>query len=238
MDRKQFSDEEVQKRIEALPPEVSALLYSPEMLEIVKRVGAKQQLHIDQVGLLEAETGEVMLGFTSSKDYPEALMETLGVDRMKADAIAQDINDMLFVKIRDAMKKASANGDNSASAPQNPPAAEKSVVMPSAVKAAPPTPPAQSPVAKVESVPLPVVLASTPQTKPVTPAPAPAQAPMTPPAIPKVDVMLSQPTVSLPNPSVPPAAPTTAQPTPPPAKTEAPKPVPPYKADPYREPPE
>lgn len=81
------------------------MLYGPEMSAIMQKVGQAHQLHIDQIDLLNAETGQVMLGFVEPKDYSESLMESLRVDRMTADAIAQDVNDQLFAKIRESMQQ-------------------------------------------------------------------------------------------------------------------------------------
>src|ERR1700676_622368 len=98
------------------------------------------------------ENSNVLLGFTIVQDFPSILMDGLEIDRVKADAIVEDLNDQLFNKIRDAMKK--VYEQNTAPEPvvvQNPPAMEKSVVMPSA---AAPTPVA---INKVEqSLPAPV----------------------------------------------------------------------------------
>ena len=104
MERKTYTTEEIERKFASLPEEIKALLYSPQMLNVIKGIGEKHRLHVDQVGLLEAETSEVMLGLVEAKDYSLALSESLGMDRQKADAIAKDINDQLFVKIRDAMK--------------------------------------------------------------------------------------------------------------------------------------
>lgn len=105
MEFKIHSTEEVEKRAAQLPPEIQKMLYSPEMGKVIQQVGQKHQLHIDQMDLLSAETGQVMLGFVEPKDYPEILQDSLRVDRVTADAIAQDINELLFAQIRESMKK-------------------------------------------------------------------------------------------------------------------------------------
>ncbi len=117
MARKIYTPEEVQKRLESLPADIQALVYSADMDGVIQKVGTKNQLHIDQLALLEAEVGEVMLGFTESKDFVQNLMDTLQVDRAKADTVAQDINEQLFSKIRESMKNLSRP------AAQTPPAA-------------------------------------------------------------------------------------------------------------------
>lgn len=105
MAKKIYTPQEAKARYESLPAEIKSLLYSPEMLMAVRQIAQKHQLHIDQTGILEDETSAVMLGFTETADYPAVLAETMDIDQAKASAVAQDINDLLFTKIRDAMKR-------------------------------------------------------------------------------------------------------------------------------------
>ncbi len=95
---------EAQEQFKKLPKEVQELLYSDQMLAIIKQIGDKNHLHIDQLGTLETTVGQVMLGFLDTARFPAELVEMLGVDRARADAIAQDVNDLLFVQIREALK--------------------------------------------------------------------------------------------------------------------------------------
>ncbi len=245
---KNHSAEEAKKKYDSLPEEVKSLLYSPQMSFTIQQIGTKNKLHLDQVDLLNNETGQFMLGFVEPKDFPEALVEMLSVDRTQADTIVKDIDEMLLTPIREAMKKVHADTNSQIlpiSAFTEPGVSEgKSVVMPSSI--------AKSVGAEVaHSTP-----AITPaQTAPATPSPVatpsssittPAEAAIMPtiikpsglPSIPKVDAMLSEPTVSIaPKPADTPATPAVT--TPPAAditKAEAPKPGPIYKTDPYHEP--
>ena len=122
--QRNFTPEEVQKKMLALPDEVAELLYSTEMVTAVQHVGEKNKLHYDQMGTLERETANVLLGFTETADYAKILATTLSIDLPHAEAVAGDMNDQLFSKIRDAMKTPLTHLD------------EKSVVMPSASKPA------------------------------------------------------------------------------------------------------
>jgi hypothetical protein len=225
------NSDEIQKLIDALPPEVKALLYSKEMDNTVQQIGTKHQLHIDQIGELESEVAAAMIGISQMQELPQNISDTLGVDMTKSNGIVADINLLLLDKIRSSMKKSDA---------------EKSVIMPSAmaVSAAAPTPTSTAPVAPAP-VTTPVV--PTPAATPLStdmqiePPEAPAPAKATPPApqMHEADVMLSEPTVSLPKkiettPTPMPVVAPTATPTA--AKVEAPQPAPSYKADPYREP--
>jgi hypothetical protein len=205
------TSDDIQKKIATLPPEVRRLLYSTEMSGDIQQIGARHQLHVDQVGALEAEVAAVMIGVTQSNELAENIADALNLDRAKSEEIATDVGNTIFAKIRDAMKQGPAQA-----AP-----AEKSVVMPSraaAPKPPAPTPPmpATPPVAPKPPVPAPPAVAVVPP-KPAAPPAPPKPAP--PPAMPpSVNAMLTQPTASMPK------------------KEEPPKPGPSYKADPYREP--
>jgi hypothetical protein len=205
-----YSAEDAKKRYEKLPPEIKGLLYTPGMSFTIQQIGQKNKLHLDQIDTLNTETGQLMLGFVEPKDFPIELAEMLRVDRIQADAIVQDVNDMLLAPIRESMKKVyEQNREVPLSAPQKPPSIEKSVIMPSTVL--PSTPAA--PLAKLPTI-------STASAPPMHSA----------------DMMLAETTVNMVKKFEPPTPTTPAATTAiPPTKTEVPKPAP-YKADPYREP--
>jgi len=233
--QKIFTPEEAVKHLEQLPPEVRNIIYGPEMRTVLMDAGDKQKLHLDQVAKLEAETSAVMLGFTEPHDFVSMLVEKLVIDNEKATAIAKYIDEMLFSKIRNSMKQADTH-ITSTPVPSNPPAIsaplvpvgnktdEKSVVMPSAAKA--PVPAVSQPAAPT------IPLADAPTPPMIKPAGLPA--------MPHVDAMLSQPTVSIaPKPDVASATPPTPAAAPVSAeikKSDTPTPPPIYKTDPYHEP--
>jgi hypothetical protein len=226
MDQEENNTEEIRKKFSALPTEIKNLAYSAEMMEIIKRVADKNQLHLDKIEALEGEAVDVMTGYTAPRDFVASLVSNIEIDQIKAEAVAKDVNELLFSKIRDAMKKADLHVENMP-APSNPPAmsaptmptslhlTDLSVVMPSSAAKAPSF---------------------------VPPTPAPATPPLAIPAAPTkpllqnmahIDAMLSQPTVSV----APQTPPTTRAPVAPIAPTtDAPKPGPTYKTDPYHEP--
>lgn len=171
-----YTPEEIQQKFDSLPPDIQGLVYSADMLKILGDIGNKYQLHIDQAGTLEAETADVMTGFTQPEEFSGHLKESLGIDDSKAEAIVKDLNEQLFSKIRESMKALRA------SQPTAPAAASNPVVR----AVPPPAPPAlREPIAPPAAAPVPP---SAP--KPTPPSPSPV-----------VDTMLSQPTVTVPKPS-------------------------------------
>ena len=230
--------------MDSLPEEVQDLLYSPEMYGAVRQVSLKHKIHVDQMDLLETETAQVMLGFTQTVDFPKAVAQSLKVDAVQAEAIAKDIDETLFVKIREAMKHSDQKTAPATQSISNPLATsvrapeEKSVVMPSAAKA--PVPVVTTPTLAQPAAPAATISAPT-----ATPAVPEIIKPVGLPMIEHVDTMLSQPTVSIaPKPTmqtVPasaPAVPAATTPTPvvDVKKSDTPAPPPIYKTDPYHEP--
>jgi len=100
-----YTAADAEKRFSELPPEAQQMLYSKEMSAIINTIGQKYDLHIDQIGLLNAEAGQVILGFTEPQDFPSSLQELLGLDEGRALAVAKEVSDQLFEKIRSAMKQ-------------------------------------------------------------------------------------------------------------------------------------
>ena len=228
--------DDIKKRLESLPPEIKQLLYSQEVDGIVQQIGVKNKLHLDQTGLLLAEINEVMTGSLDAKDFPQELMEVLQIDRMVADGITQDVNDMLFTKIRESMKRVYEQNTQApaTAAPQNPPAMNtgKSVVMPSSTASTPKPTVTTPPV----SVPTPAAAVSTPPKPTVTPAPAIAtpSMPSKPPEMHPADVMLTEKTIQVAPPLNPDKSGSGEHSG---EQNVLAKPAA-YKADPYREPPE
>ncbi len=179
--------EEVKKKLERLPKEVQSFVYSAEMAALIQQVGQKHQLHIDQVGALEAETAAAMIGVTNPAEFVQNVADALEVDEGKSAAIAKDVNELVFMKVQSVMKAPSAS-----SAPATPtptPQAVPPTPIPPAPIAAPSPAPTPAPAATPTPPPTPKVEVAHPADdlltqKSVTTAPntaAPAQKPVTQP---------------------------------------------------------
>lgn len=100
-----YSPEEAGKRFESLPQDIKDAIYSAEMDQALTAVGEKFHLHFDQLSILEGEITGVMLGFTEPQDFPGIVAERLSVSKEIADGVAQELDTMLFQKIRESLKK-------------------------------------------------------------------------------------------------------------------------------------
>ncbi len=85
----------------------------------IRAIGNKYALHVDQIGELGDEIGLVMLGLTKTGDFVTHLIARLGLDRPVAEAIAREVNEQIFLKIRESLQAlhnepASAQGSGEA----------------------------------------------------------------------------------------------------------------------------
>ena len=226
MAKKLYSPEETAKKFESRPQAIKDILYSFEITSAVAKVGEKNGLHIDQMELLNTETAQVMMGLTETKDFVGVLMEELSIDEAKASAVASDINELLFSKIRGAMNQPSAAATTVPSIARQP----LSEVLPKGGVAASPS---ETPISLVKpsSNPIPAApqVAPAVPVAPIAPLPVVQKADMHP-----ADIALTQKTVAVPPPT-PPLEATQALAKPIDASAVPPKPTD-YKADPYREP--
>jgi len=142
MARKTYTEEDINKRIAALPEAAADFLYSAEMGGIVKQIADKHHLHIDQMSLLEAEAGELILGLTETQEFVPNLMDSLQTDKETAEAVARDINEQLISKIRAGMGHPTSTPTPSVVMPSTPkPAVPEPKPMPASTPMAAPTPP-------------------------------------------------------------------------------------------------
>ncbi|OHA13669.1 MAG: hypothetical protein A2909_02040 [Candidatus Tagabacteria bacterium RIFCSPLOWO2_01_FULL_39_11] len=93
------------ERYQKLPEDLKEAIFSVETTEIIQKISKKYGLLIDKMGELASETGLVMLGATPPREFISNLSRRLEVDRGKAAEIAKDINDGIFSKVRENLKK-------------------------------------------------------------------------------------------------------------------------------------
>lgn len=102
---KNFTEEQITQMYENLPEDLKDAIFGLEMNEIVEKIGRENHLNIEQIGDLANETGMVMLGVTHPNEFIANLAERLETDKEKVRAIAQEINEQIFKKVRDSLRK-------------------------------------------------------------------------------------------------------------------------------------
>ncbi len=100
-----YTYEELSERLEKLPEDLREAIFGVETSQTLQDVGKKYSLHIDKLAELVNETGLVIVGITHPKDFIPHLVERLGVDKLTARNIAEDVNRQIFQKVRESLKK-------------------------------------------------------------------------------------------------------------------------------------
>lgn len=101
---KKYSTEELNDIFDRLPEEIKDAIVSVDNARMISALGKKYNLHIDKVGEIAEETGLVLLGLTHPTEFVSNLTKRLGIDRIIASQIASDINDQVFLKVRELLK--------------------------------------------------------------------------------------------------------------------------------------
>lgn len=100
-----IDQEIIEQKIEGLPEDLRELISNEENALVLEAIGKKHGLYIDKIGELVEETGLVMLGISHPRDFIGVLEKKLGVSREKAVQIAKDVNQQIFSKVRESLKK-------------------------------------------------------------------------------------------------------------------------------------
>ena len=205
---------QIEQRMAELPQDVRDVVLSSQLGERLREIGQKHGLHIDQIGVLEDEVMLVMLGFFEPEDFNNQIANQLHLSTLDATAIAQEINQVIFLPIRESMIAFAAS--KRAAKPVTEPAQDRPIgsVEPRPDLASAPARPAGGstlPVAVTAPNNIPIRIETPQQNPAVEPktdaeGSAPAKPPM--PPMPNAEKMLTETTVA--------------------------KPI--YKTDPYREP--
>lgn len=98
-----ISPELVQNKLDAVPEDVREQVTSEEVAQTLTEIGKSHALHIDQQGILDEETLYIMLGVENPDNFIGTLQNRLGIDEGKAISIARDINEKVFLRIRQSL---------------------------------------------------------------------------------------------------------------------------------------
>ncbi|MFH1170339.1 MAG: hypothetical protein V1704_02170 [Candidatus Vogelbacteria bacterium] len=95
---------EINEALAKLPKVLQEIIISTETADKIQAIGQKYQLHIDQMGALDEEINNVLFGILRADKLPEKIKTRLGVDQPTTDAIVHDLNDQIFLKIRESLQ--------------------------------------------------------------------------------------------------------------------------------------
>ena len=100
-----YSNELLNKKFEVLPKNIKEMMGSLKTAEIIQIITDKHQLHIDKAGILGDEITYVMVGAEKATDFIRNLKVQLKLPDEQANAIAKDVNEKLFLPMRESLKE-------------------------------------------------------------------------------------------------------------------------------------
>ncbi len=95
--------EKINKQIDSLPKEMQNLLSSIKIREILRGTIANNNLNKNQEEKLYSEVYLVLLGLTPITSFINILMQKLEITEAVATAIATNITDLIFSKVKDSL---------------------------------------------------------------------------------------------------------------------------------------
>lgn len=101
----QINEETILKRYESLPDDLKEALMGVSTADALYDIGRKANLNVEKIGALAEEVGLIILGFTPSANFISDLKTALGVNEEKASEIAGQVNERVFLPIRESLKR-------------------------------------------------------------------------------------------------------------------------------------
>ncbi|MBI3633535.1 MAG: hypothetical protein HY226_04555 [Candidatus Vogelbacteria bacterium] len=99
-----YSPQELNEVFKGLPQTLKEAVTSVETAETINNIGRKYGLHIDQIGVLGIESGKILLGLAHPTEFVSNITKKLGIERVVASQIASEINDKVFLRVRELLK--------------------------------------------------------------------------------------------------------------------------------------
>jgi hypothetical protein len=115
--------DQVQAAYKSAPPAVQDAVMSEQTALFAEKLRTEYDLHIDVAATISSLLGHLLLGLTSPAEFLEELKEK-SVDPATATRIMNDINQQIFIPLRDTMRAGESGGAKAAAAPVKAPEAQ------------------------------------------------------------------------------------------------------------------
>ena len=100
-----YSEQILKARFEQLPEDIRKAIIATKWEYKLGQISDKHNLHIDQAGHLGEETVIVMFGLEHPENLVANIVRHVEVSEEKAEAIAEDLNREIFLKVRESLKQ-------------------------------------------------------------------------------------------------------------------------------------
>src|SRR3989338_4251664 len=95
----------IEKAKRELPLETVNAINAVDWKAVILGLREKKGYTFEQLGDLELETELVLCGLVTPEDYPRELEKRMGIGRAVADELVNEMNDLVFRKIREELIK-------------------------------------------------------------------------------------------------------------------------------------
>src|SRR3989338_11260447 len=95
----------IEKAKRELPLETVNAINAVDWKAVILGLREKKGYTFEQLGDLELETELALCGLTAPENYPRELENRMGISRAATDELANEMNDLVFKKIREELIK-------------------------------------------------------------------------------------------------------------------------------------
>lgn len=111
-------EESFKQVMKTLPPPIRQYLQQGKHSNVANSLTTKYGLHIDQGGTLEREITLLLMGIESPDDFTQTLATEARLDQKIINGIVQDVNEQIFMPLREEMRKGAATSASPAPQPR------------------------------------------------------------------------------------------------------------------------
>ncbi len=102
----EHNSEQLAKKFMGLPEDIKAAIWDLDLDGAIGEIGLNHKLHLDQIGELADQTALVLIGINPVASYEQGLIKALpGISGEEIKAIVTEVNQEIFLKIRESLQK-------------------------------------------------------------------------------------------------------------------------------------
>ncbi|HCR52670.1 TPA: hypothetical protein DIV48_03460 [Candidatus Kaiserbacteria bacterium] len=113
--------------MQTLPPPIRSYLAQGRYTSVAKNLMMKHRLRIDQAGILEREIMLLLMGIENPDEFTQSLAEEAKLDEQTINGIVQDVNEQIFIPLREEMRRGEQKPQQSGPAA---PVAPRATILP------------------------------------------------------------------------------------------------------------
>jgi len=100
-----YTNEQLFEKYEKLPRDVQEAILDINTSGVLQTISKENNLTTEQLGALADETGLLMLGLTHPNNFISNLTQRLAIDKELTRKVAHQVNEQIFSKIRESLRK-------------------------------------------------------------------------------------------------------------------------------------